>query len=352
MKEIEKLAAGDIKKYRKEWRELEKVVDKEVLLEINDLKKYFPLKKGVLQKLRRHNQQVVKAVDDLNFKIYKGETLALVGESGCGKSTTGRSLLRLIEPTEGRIYFEGKNIIEFSREELKKAKRDMQIVFQDPFASLHPRMTVEEIIMEPLYIHKIGTREEREQKVEYLMEKVGLSPKMKKRYPHEFSGGQRQRIGIAKALALNPKFIICDEPVSALDVSVQAQVINLFRDLQKEFALTYLFISHDLSVVKHISDRVGVMYLGKIVEIANTSDLFTRPAHPYTQALLSARPVIDEKNRIERIVLEGELPTPLNPPSGCHFHTRCPFKMEKCMEIEPIVKDISFDHQVACHLHG
>ncbi|WP_400243683.1 ABC transporter ATP-binding protein [Niallia sp. JL1B1071] len=330
---------------------MEHVAEKEVLLEIKSLKKYFPVKRDILQKLTRKEQKVVKAVDDVNFKVYKGETLALVGESGCGKSTTGRSLLRLIEPTEGNVFFEGKDIVAYSKQELKNIKKDMQIVFQDPFASLHPRMTVEEIIAEPLSIHKVGSREERRTKVEYLMEKVGLSPQMKKRYPHEFSGGQRQRIGIAKALALNPKFIICDEPVSALDVSVQAQVINLFKELQKQFSLTYLFISHDLSVVKHVSDRVGVMYLGKIVEIANTADLFSRPAHPYTQALLSAKPVIDEKNRIERIVLDGELPTPLNPPSGCHFHTRCPFKMEKCMHVEPTVKDLGTNHQVACHLH-
>ncbi|SLL16763.1 oligopeptide/dipeptide ABC transporter, ATP-binding protein [Mycobacteroides abscessus subsp. abscessus] len=330
---------------------MEHVAEKDVLLEIKSLKKYFPVKRDILQKITRKEQKVVKAVDDVNFKVYKGETLALVGESGCGKSTTGRSLLRLIEPTAGNVYFEGKDIVTYSKQELKNIKKDMQIVFQDPFASLHPRMTVEEIIAEPLSIHKIGSREERKKKVEYLMEKVGLSPQMKKRYPHEFSGGQRQRIGIAKALALNPKFIICDEPVSALDVSVQAQVINLFKALQKQFSLTYLFISHDLSVVKHVSDRVGVMYLGKIVEIANTTDLFSRPAHPYTQALLSARPVIDEKNRIERIVLDGELPTPLNPPSGCRFHTRCPFKMEKCMKVEPTVKDLATNHQVACHLH-
>lgn len=330
---------------------MEHVAEKEVLLEIKALKKYFPVKRDILQKITRKEQKVVKAVDDVNFKVYKGETLALVGESGCGKSTTGRSLLRLIEPTSGNVYFEGRDIVTYSKQELKNIKKDMQIVFQDPFASLHPRMTVEEIIAEPLSIHKIGSREERKKKVEYLMEKVGLSPQMKKRYPHEFSGGQRQRIGIAKALALNPKFIICDEPVSALDVSVQAQVINLFKNLQKQFSLTYLFISHDLSVVKHVSDRVGVMYLGKIVEIANTADLFSRPAHPYTQALLSARPVIDEKNRMERIVLDGELPTPLNPPSGCRFHTRCPFKMEKCMKVEPTVKDVGTNHQVACHLH-
>ncbi|HSU79901.1 MAG TPA: ATP-binding cassette domain-containing protein, partial [Candidatus Angelobacter sp.] len=255
------------------------VVEKEPLMEITHLKKYYPINQGLFNRVKGQAPPVVKAVDDVNFTIYKGETLALVGESGCGKSTTGRSLLRLIEPTDGKVLFEGKNILEHSNQELKKARREMQIVFQDPYASLHPRMTVAEIIAEPLHIHKVGTKAEREKRVEGLMETVGLSSRMKNRYPHEFSGGQRQRIGIAKALALNPKLVICDEPVSALDVSVQAQVINLFQDLQKEFNLTYLFISHDLSVVKHISDRVGVMYLGKLVEIAKTEDLFNQPKH-------------------------------------------------------------------------
>jgi oligopeptide transport system ATP-binding protein len=303
-----------------------------------------------MSRLKREDRPVVKAVDDVNFSIYSGETLALVGESGCGKSTTGRSLLRLIEPTEGTVLFEGKDVLKLSGEELKKTRRDMQIVFQDPYASLHPRMTVREIISEPLYIHNIGTKAEREKRVEFLMDKVGLSQKVKNRFPHEFSGGQRQRIGIAKALALNPKLVICDEPVSALDVSVQAQVINLFKDLQMEFSLTYLFISHDLSVINHISDRVGVMYLGKLVEIAETSELFDRPAHPYTQALLSARPMIHQKDRLERIILEGELPTPLNPPKGCRFHTRCPLKMERCEVEEPVMKEIGAKHQAACHL--
>ena len=324
--------------------------EKEPLMEISHLKKYFPMKQGLLNRIKGQAPPVVKAVDDVNFTIYKGETLALVGESGCGKSTTGRSLLRLIEPTDGKVLFEGKNILEHSSQELKKARREMQIVFQDPYASLHPRMTVAEIIAEPLHIHKVGTMAERTKRVERLMETVGLSSRMKNRYPHEFSGGQRQRIGIAKALALNPKLVICDEPVSALDVSVQAQVINLFQDLQKEFHLTYLFISHDLSVVKHISDRVGVMYLGKLVEIAKTKDLFNQPKHPYTKALLSARPMIHDKDRMERVVLDGELPTPLNPPSGCRFHTRCPFKTERCVVEEPVIKDIEDGHQLACHL--
>jgi oligopeptide/dipeptide ABC transporter ATP-binding protein len=329
---------------------VETAVATKTLMEIKHLKKYFPVNQGIMSRLKREDRPVVKAVDDVNFSIYSGETLALVGESGCGKSTTGRSLLRLIEPTEGTVLFEGKDVLKLSGEELKKTRRDMQIVFQDPYASLHPRMTVREIISEPLYIHNIGTKAEREKRVEFLMDKVGLSQKVKNRFPHEFSGGQRQRIGIAKALALNPKLVICDEPVSALDVSVQAQVINLFKDLQKEFSLTYLFISHDLSVINHISDRVGVMYLGKLVEIAETSELFDRPAHPYTQALLSARPMIHQKDRLERIILEGELPTPLNPPKGCRFHTRCPFKMERCEVEEPVMKEIGAKHQAACHL--
>jgi oligopeptide/dipeptide ABC transporter ATP-binding protein len=329
---------------------VETAVATKTLMEIKHLKKYFPVNQGIMSRLKREDRPVVKAVDDVNFSIYSGETLALVGESGCGKSTTGRSLLRLIEPTEGTVLFEGKDVLKLSGEELKKTRRDMQIVFQDPYASLHPRMTVREIISEPLYIHNIGTKAEREKRVEFLMDKVGLSQKVKNRFPHEFSGGQRQRIGIAKALALNPKLVICDEPVSALDVSVQAQVINLFKDLQMEFSLTYLFISHDLSVINHISDRVGVMYLGKLVEIAETSELFDRPAHPYTQALLSARPMIHQKDRLERIILEGELPTPLNPPKGCRFHTRCPLKMERCEVEEPVMKEIGAKHQAACHL--
>ena len=329
---------------------METAVATKTLMEIKHLKKYFPVNQGIMSRLKREDRPVVKAVDDVNFSIYSGETLALVGESGCGKSTMGRSLLRLIEPTEGTVLFEGKDVLKLSGEELKKTRRDMQIVFQDPYASLHPRMTVREIISEPLYIHNIGTKAEREKRVEFLMDKVGLSQKVKNRFPHEFSGGQRQRIGIAKALALNPKLVICDEPVSALDVSVQAQVINLFKDLQMEFSLTYLFISHDLSVINHISDRVGVMYLGKLVEIAETSELFDRPAHPYTQALLSARPMIHQKDRLERIILEGELPTPLNPPKGCRFHTRCPLKMERCEVEEPVMKEIGAKHQAACHL--
>ncbi|MDN4494584.1 ABC transporter ATP-binding protein [Ureibacillus aquaedulcis] len=322
----------------------------EPLMEIKKLKKHFPIKKGFFDKLKDKTELSVKAVDNVTFTIYKGETLALVGESGCGKSTTGRSLLRLIEPTEGEVTFEGKNILSMKKQDMKDIRRELQIVFQDPYASLHPRMTVREIIMEPLIIHNVGSASERVKQVEELMEIVGLSSKMKNRYPHEFSGGQRQRIGIAKALALKPKIIVCDEAVSALDVSVQANILNLLKDLQDEFQLTYLFISHDLGVVKNISNRVGVMYLGKLVEIADTHTLFTNPRHPYTQALLSARPVIDKGLQTERIVLEGEIPTPINPPSGCRFHTRCPLKTERCMKESPEMVNLQGGHSVACFL--
>lgn len=324
--------------------------DIQPLIEIKGLKKHFPIKKGFFEKLKDNTPLAVKAVDNVSFNLYPGETLALVGESGCGKSTTGRSLLRLIEPTEGQVIYKGENILSLPQAEIKRIRRDLQIIFQDPYASLHPRMTVKQIIMEPLLIHKKGTPEMREKRVDYLMEVVGLSAKMKDRYPHEFSGGQRQRIGIAKALALQPKIIVCDEAVSALDVSVQANIINLLKDLQQEFNLTYLFISHDLGVVKNISNRVGVMYLGKLVEIADTETLFTQPKHPYTQALLSARPVIDTQQQGERIVLEGEIPTPLNPPKGCRFNTRCPYKIERCMMEEPSLKSVANRHEVACFL--
>ena len=326
-------------------------VEKQPLIEVRKLKKHFPIKKGFLENLKDKTPIAVKAVDDVSFTIYQGETLALVGESGCGKSTTGRSLLRLLEPTAGEVLYKGVDILKLPKQELKRLRRDLQIVFQDPYASLHPRMTVREIIMEPFVIHKKGTPEEREKRVDYLMDVVGLSTKMKDRYPHEFSGGQRQRIGIAKALALQPKIIVCDEAVSALDVSVQANIINLLKDLQDEFNLTYLFISHDLGVVKNISNRVGVMYLGKLVEVADTEKLFTNPTHPYTQALLSARPVINKAEQLDRIVLEGEIPTPINPPKGCRFNTRCPYKIDRCMMEEPTLKSIGENHEVACFLN-
>jgi oligopeptide transport system ATP-binding protein len=305
----------------------------EYLLEARNLKMHFPIKAGVLRRTVGH----VKAVDGVDLSIRRGETLGLVGESGCGKSTLARLLLRLIEPTDGEVLFEGENILGHDRKRMLRVRRDMQIVFQDPYASLNPRMTVGNIIAEPLKTHKIGEASERKKRVQELLEIVGLSPEHYNRYPHEFSGGQRQRIGVARAIALNPKLIICDEPVSALDVSIQAQVVNLLQDLQKEFDLTYVFIAHDLSVVKHISDRVAVMYLGKIVEVAERRTLYSEPRHPYTVSLLSAIPIPDpEKERArQRIVLSGDVPSPANPPRGCSFHTRCPRAQEYCVENEP-----------------
>ncbi len=313
--------------------------EKSVLLDVSNLVKHFPID---------NSDDVVKAVDGVSFDIKSGETLGLVGESGCGKSTVGRCLLRLHEPTSGEVLFEGKNIVGLPNREMQLLRREMQIIFQDPYASLNPRLSILSIISEPLKIHGIGSKTEREAKTADLLKKVGLDPNYMRRYPHEFSGGQRQRIGIARALALNPKLIICDEPVSALDVSVQAQVVNLLQDLQAEFGLTYLFISHGLAVVEHISNRVAVMYLGKIVEIAEGRELYDNPLHPYTKALLSAIPVPDPKKKRERIVLKGDVPTPINPPSGCRFRTRCPFAIEDCAKVVPELREISPDHFAAC----
>jgi len=322
----------------------------EYILQINDLKKHFPVKAGFLQRTIGS----VKAVDGLTFHVKKGETLGIVGESGCGKSTAGRTIIRLYEPTSGEIIFKGKNIAHMNENELRRSiRRDIQMVFQDPYASLNPRKTLKSIISEPMITHQMYSQRERKEKLEDLLEKVGLNPLFLTRYPHEFSGGQRQRIGIARALAVNPDLIIADEPVSALDVSIQAQIINLMKDLQEELGLTYIFISHDLSVIRHISDRVSVMYLGKIMEFAGKSDLFDQPLHPYTQALLSAVPVPKKKGikPRDRIILKGDLPSPANPPAGCVFHTRCPAATQICSELIPDYKEIKKDHFVACHLY-
>jgi len=319
----------------------------ETILRVENLKKYFPIKGGVLQK----EVGSVKAVDDVSFYVNKGETFALVGESGCGKSTTGRSILRLIEPTSGKVIFEGEDLLNLSEEQMRRKRKDLQIVFQDPFASLNPRHTVQRILEEPLKVHQIGNASERKERVAQLLEIVGLNKEHGQRYPHQFSGGQRQRIGIARALSLNPKVVIADEPVSALDVSIQSQVLNLMEDLQEQFSLTYLFISHDLSVVRHIANRVGVMYLGGLVEMAEKEGLYTQPLHPYTQALLSAVPEPNPDIKRERILLTGDVPSPSNPPSGCKFHTRCPYKMEICEHAVPAFHEVSNGHFVACHLH-
>ncbi len=317
----------------------------EILLEVRSLRKYYPVTKGFI-----FQRQVgaVRAVDDLSFFIRRGETLGLVGESGCGKTTTGRVILRLQEPTAGEALFEGRDIFKLGKEELRRLRRDMQIIFQDPYSSLNPRMTIGDIIGEPLEIHNLARGKEKVRRVQELLEVVGLSPYHANRYPHEFSGGQRQRIGIARALAVNPKLIIADEPVSALDVSIQAQVLNLLEELQKEFGLTYLFIAHDLSVVKHISDRIAVMYLGKIVELADADELFSNPQHPYTEALLSAVPIPNPEMRRERIILPGDVPSPVNPPPGCRFHTRCLYAQPSCRVEEPAFVDIGGGHYVAC----
>lgn len=318
------------------------------ILKVDNLKVYFPVSNGFLKK-----KSYVKAVDGISFEIKKGETFGLVGESGCGKSTTGRAIVKIYKPTDGKVEFEGKDVTKIKGSDVKQFKKDMQMIFQDPYASLNPRMTVGEIIREPMDIHGIyDTKEEREKRVRELLEIVGLKPDHIRRYPHEFSGGQRQRIGIARTLALNPKFIVCDEPISALDVSIQAQVINLLEDIQEKMGISYLFIAHDLSMVKHISDRIGVMYLGNMVEVGNSDDVYHHPLHPYTQALLSSVPIPDPKaaGMKKRIVLEGELPSPIDPPSGCVFRTRCPKATERCAQEKPKLRSVD-GRQVACFLY-
>ena len=319
--------------------------DKKIILEVKNLKKYFPVLGGVFSK----PVAWVKAVDDVSFHIYEGETFSLVGESGSGKTTTGKTILKLHEPTSGHILFEGKDISNYNPSEMRPLRRDMQIIFQDPYGSLNPRLPVGEIIREPLAVHKIGTKKEQEERVVEIMKLVGLRPEYLHRYPHEFSGGQRQRIGIARAVVLNPKFIVADEPVSALDASIQAQVLNLLLELQQKLALTYLFIAHNLAVVRHVSDRIGVMYLGKLMEVADTQELFDNPLHPYTQALLSAIPIPDPDVKKERIILQGDIPSPINPPSGCPFRTRCMYAKDICAEKTPPLVDIGDGHYVACH---
>jgi oligopeptide transport system ATP-binding protein len=331
--------------------EKRRMAEKKVLVRVRDLKKHFPITRGII--LQRQVGSI-KAVDGISFEVYEGETLGLVGESGCGKSTTGRTLLQLYRPTAGEVYYEGENLVEMKGERLRRQRRKMQMIFQDPYASLNPRMTVGSIVGEPLEVHNVAAGQARQERVQELLQLVGLNPYFVNRYPHEFSGGQRQRIGVARALALNPSFIVCDEPISALDVSIQAQVVNLLEDLQAQLRLTYLFIAHDLSMVRHISDRVAVMYLGKIVELTDRDKLYSDPQHPYTEALLSAvpipDPVVEEQRR--RIILEGDVPSPANPPIGCNFNTRCPKVMQVCHEVDPKFKEIAPGHWCACHLVG
>ena len=323
----------------------------DVFIQVENLTKHFPITRGIV-----FQRQIgaVQAVDNISFTIRKGETLGLVGESGCGKSTTGRTILQLYKPTSGKVLYEGLDLADLTEDQMRPHRRDLQIIFQDPYASLNPRMTVGSIIAEPLEVHRLGTSKERRERVKHLLELVGLNPYFINRYPHEFSGGQRQRIGVARALALQPSFIVCDEPIAALDVSIQAQVVNLLEDLQDRFGLTYLFIAHDLSMVRHIADRTAVMYLGKIVELAERDKLYGNPQHPYARALLSAVPIPDPVKERERekkrIILEGDVPSPANPPTGCRFHTRCPIAEQRCREEEPEWRDLGGDHWVACHL--
>lgn len=320
--------------------------EKKVLLKVDQLKQYFPIKGGFFGRTINH----VKAVDDITFDIKQGETLSIVGESGCGKSTTGRAILRLDEPTSGSIHFQDRDLLSLGKKEMRRTRKDLQVIFQDPFASLNPRQTIGKILGEALAIQNVVPKEKRRSRIEELLGHVGLRPESMERYPHEFSGGQRQRIGIARALAVDPKLIICDEAVSALDVSIQAQVLNLLKSLQRQFDLTFLFISHDLGVVRHISDRVMVMYLGKIVEIADKKSIFEQPQHPYTRALLSAIPVPNPVHERERILLTGDVPSPIDPPNGCRFHTRCPFVQDICKTQLPELKRSAQNHQVACHI--